>query len=251
MTRRVIYGAAQACAPSHTAPRPIGDALVPRGGRHARSSTPRAPVSEPDPGHRGMESPAALPGAHAIPLRQALHDPLSRLAAVRGPLRPGGGQRGLHGPAGRPSPRRRRPRAGAAGRQELRDPARRGRAHGAAKAGAARLPRREDGAFERTDGRSRRARGGELAPRRKLRASASHAAPDPGDHPAGGVRPRPRRAHGCAPRAAREHAGLRGSADQPHAARIRTGESRASSRRSARLRTSRACRRRPMRCCSS
>ena len=93
------------------------------------------------------------------------------------------------------------PRAG--DRQQLGDPARRGRAPGAAQAHAARVPRREDAAPLRAHGRGGRARG-----RRTGRATepvrAPPAAPgaDPRGHPAGRVRARPRPPARRDPRAA-------------------------------------------------
>ena len=86
-----------------------------------------------------------------------------------------------------------------------RDPPRRGGAPGAAQADAPGLPRREDAAPLRTDGRRRRARDRELAARSAAPLHPLLPGADAGDHPARRLRPRPRAAAwtssaSCSPR---------------------------------------------------
>ena len=122
-------------------------------------------------------------------------------------------KRALHRAAGGAAPRRGRPDPRAGRRQQLGDPARRGRAPGAAQADAARVPRREDAAPLRPHGGGGRARGRALAARRAGRAAPAPPGADARGDPARGVRPRPGRPPRRAARAA--HADPRRSARDP------------------------------------
>ncbi len=196
----------------------------------------RSPLSLGDPGRRVLDAalrlPAPVPGA----LRQALHGQAAGLAAVRDADRPGRGQGGLHRAARRAAAGRGGARARARRRHQLGHPARRRRAHGAAQADAAGLPRRADGAARRADGGGRRPKSWPGWPRDDGgRAASADAGAHPGDHPARRLRPRPRGPLRRDPGATEGDARVRRPADQPVAAA--EGQ-----RRGARPRTGRAVR---------
>ena len=188
-----------------------------RGGNRRVSplASRRPEASQADTGHGVLDAAAGLPRALPGSLRLPLHAAPPGRAAVRDPVRPGRHQGSVHRAGGPAASRRGRSRPGAGGRPELGDPARRGRAHGAAQAHAARVPRRARGAAERPRGRGGRARGGPLARPDRDRAASVAPAPDARGGAAGRVRPRPGRAPRCRPRAPGGHADLRRSLHQP------------------------------------
>src|SRR4051812_28227363 len=107
------------------------------GGRLLRPSS-GAQVSVAGAGNGLLDAPDRVARTLEGSLRQALHDQATGRPAVRDAVRPGGGEGGLHRAARCAAPRGGcAPRARARGGQELRDPARRGGAHGAAQAHAA------------------------------------------------------------------------------------------------------------------
>ncbi|CAA9493644.1 MAG: hypothetical protein AVDCRST_MAG45-881, partial [uncultured Solirubrobacterales bacterium] len=180
----------------------------------ARPTSPRSSLPE-----RGADAGMVGPSrrlSRALPcaLRQALHHPSARLAALRHAERPGGGQAGLHRPARGPASRRGRTHPRAGGRAQLGHPPRRGATPRAAKAHAARLPRRADGASHGTDHRGRRARGSAMAARRAGGPALTPPGDDARDHPACGLRPRSGAAARRAAGKAHRHPRARGAPER-------------------------------------
>ncbi len=155
--------------------------------RAAARPAPAAGAADAGLDARAAAAPGGLPPA----LRGRLHPAAAALGRLGRARRPRGRQTGLHR-RGRGRGGGRQPAAAAGARGPLGDAARRTRAHGAATADAALLPRRGGRRRRRDDGRGLRSARSPLAAGRALRAVAADAGDHPGGRDASRLRPRRR-----------------------------------------------------------